>query len=89
MGDHQRVMLRLMLKHIDILEKQVLALDQEIQEKMKPANEQVSLVDSILGVGERSAQVIIAKIGVNMNQFPSESLGFNVTIEPSIDASTA
>ncbi len=71
MGDHQRLMLRLMLKHIDILEAQVLSLDQEIQEKMKPVKEQVYLVDSIPGVGERSAQVIIAEIGINMNQFPS------------------
>ena len=71
MGDHQRLMLRLMLKHIDTLEKQVLELDKVIQEKMKTVNEQVSLVDSIPGVGERSAQVIIAEIGINMNQFPS------------------
>jgi len=38
---------------------------------MKPVNEQVCLIDTIPGVGERSAQVIIAEIGVNMNQFPS------------------
>ena len=38
---------------------------------MKPIYEQVHLVDSIPGVGERSAQVIIAEIGINMNQFPS------------------
>lgn len=73
MGDHQRTMLRLMLKHIDILEEQILLLDQEIQERMKPVNDEVSLIDSIPGVGERSAQVIIAEIGINMKQFPSAS----------------
>ena len=41
-----------MLKHIDILEEQVLSLDQEIQERMKPVKDQVSLVDSIPGVAE-------------------------------------
>jgi transposase len=71
MGDHQRLMLRLMLNHIDILDTQVLSLDQEIQIKMTPVNEQILLVDSIPGVGERSAQIIIAEIGTNMNQFPS------------------
>lgn len=71
MGDHQRIMLRLMLKHIDILDAQILSLDEEIQKNMKQVNEQVCLVDSIPGVGERSAQVIIAEIGINMNQFPS------------------
>ncbi|WP_088228283.1 IS110 family transposase [Desulfosporosinus sp. FKB] len=73
MGDHQKTMLRMMLKHIDILEEQVLTLDREIQARMKPVYEQVSLIDSIPGVGERSAQIIIAEIGTNMNQFPSAS----------------
>lgn len=71
MGEHQRLMLRLMLKHIDTLDAQILSLDQEIKKMMEPVNEQVYLVDSIPGVGERSAQVIIAEIGTNMNQFPS------------------
>ncbi len=71
MGEHQRLMLRLMLKHIDILDEQILALDQEILNNMKPVYEQVCLVDSIPGIGERSAQVIIAEIGINMSQFPS------------------
>jgi transposase len=56
-----------------ILEEQVLSLDQEIQERMKPVYGQVNLVDSIPGVGERSAQIIIAEIGINMNQFSSAS----------------
>jgi len=71
MGKHQRIMLRLMLKHIDTLGEQVLSLDQEIQERMKPVNNQVYLIDSIPGVGERSAQIIIDEIGIDMNQFPS------------------
>ncbi|UWG97706.1 IS110 family transposase [Dehalobacter sp. DCM] len=73
MGDHQRIMLRLMLKHIDMLEEQVSLLDQQIQEKMIPVCEQVNLVDSIPGVGLRSAQIIISEIGINMDQFPSAS----------------
>lgn len=70
-GEHQRLMLRLMLKHIDILDEQILALDQEIQNNMKPVYEQVCLVDSIPRIGERNAQVIIAEIGISMSQFPS------------------
>lgn len=70
-AEHQRLMLRLMLKHIDTLDEQILELDQEIKIKMAPVNEEVQLVDSIPGIGERSAQVIIAEIGTNMDQFPS------------------
>jgi transposase len=64
-------MLDSMLKHIDFLESHILLLDKEIREKMEPVNEQIFLVDSIPGIGERSAQVIIAEIGTNMDQFPS------------------
>lgn len=71
MGAHQRVILNSMLKHIDFLESHILLLDKEIQQKMEPVNEQINLVDSIPGIGERSAQVIIAEIGTNMDQFPS------------------
>jgi transposase len=71
MGEHQRFMLRLMLKHIDTLDSQILSLNQEIRKRMNPVNEKVCLVDSIPGVGEQSAQVIIAEIGINMDQFPS------------------
>lgn len=70
-AEHQRLMLRLMLKHIDTLDEQILELDQEIKIKMAPVNEEVQLVDAIPGIGERSAQVIIAEIGTNMDQFPS------------------
>ncbi len=71
MGEHQRLMLDSMLKHIDFLESHILLLDKEIHEKMEPVSEQITLIDSIPGIGERSAQVIIAEIGTNMNQFPS------------------
>lgn len=71
MGEHQRLMLRLMLGHIDTLDTQILSLNQEIKKRMKPVNEKVCLVDSIPGVGEHSAQVIIAEIGTNMDQFPT------------------
>lgn len=72
-AEHQRLMLRLMLKHIDTLDEQIAELDQEIRSKMKPVSEQVHLVDSIPGIGERSAQVIISEIGTEMNQFPSSA----------------
>ena len=71
MAEHQRLMLDSMLKHIDFLDSHILLLDKQIHDKMEPVNEQILLVDSIPGIGERSAQVIIAEIGTNMDQFPS------------------
>jgi transposase len=71
MGNHQRCMLDLMLKHIDFLENDISLLDEQICEKMAPVNNQIALLVSIPGIGERSAQVILAEIGTNMDQFPS------------------
>ena len=71
MGDHQRMMLKQMLSHIDFLGNQIVLLDQEVHQRLRHVSEQVALIDSIPGVGERSAQIIIAEIGVNMDQFPS------------------
>ena len=70
-GDHQKMILSAMLRHIDYLEKEIGKLDEEVKQWMLPFEEQVKRLDSIAGVGERSAQTIIAEIGVNMSVFPT------------------
>lgn len=71
MGNHQRLILKLMLRHIDELDAEVDALDNEIKRQLQRYEEQVKWIDQIPGVGERSAQVIIAEIGTDMSVFPS------------------
>lgn len=71
MGDHQRMMLKEMLGHIDSLEESINRLDDEVKKRMRPFQEKVDLLDEISGVGERTAQTIIAEIGVDMSVFPS------------------
>jgi len=70
-GDHQRLMLAEMLKHIDSLQETIFRLDDEVKQRMRPFEEEVALLDEISGVGERVAQIIIAEIGVDMSVFPS------------------
>jgi len=72
-GDHQRIMLGTMLRHIDFLADEIKKLDEEIKERMLPFEEQVRQLDLITGVGERSAQTILAEIGSDMSVFPSAS----------------
>ncbi len=38
---------------------------------MLPFDEDLELLDTILGVGQRTAEQILAEIGTDMNQFPS------------------
>jgi transposase len=71
MGAHQRLMLKIMLNHIDSLDSQILILDEEIEHRLLPIQDKVDLVDSIPGIAKRSAQVVISQIGINMSQFPT------------------
>lgn len=71
MGEHQKLMLKLMLNHIDSLDSQVKTMDQEIEHRLLPIQAKVDLIDSIPDIAKLSAQVIISQIGVNMNQFPT------------------
>lgn len=71
MGGHQRMILATMLRHIDFLAGEIKQLDEEIKRRIRPFEEQVIQLDAITGVGERSAQTILAEVGTDMNAFPS------------------
>ncbi len=70
-GPHQRLMLKTQLAHIDFLDEQIALLDEEIKRRMLPFEEELERLDTIPGVGRRTAEHIIAEIGTNMDQFPS------------------
>jgi transposase len=68
---YQRLMLKSILTHIDLLSEQIAELDKEIEGRLSKESELIELLDEITGVGRQSAQVIIAEIGTDMSQFPS------------------
>ncbi|MCL6600623.1 MAG: IS110 family transposase [Alicyclobacillus macrosporangiidus] len=70
-GPHQRMMLAAQLRHIDYLDEEIARLDAEIKRRMLPFEEDLELLDTIPGVGRRTAEQILAEIGTNMDQFPS------------------
>lgn len=71
MGSHQKLMLKMMLNHIDSLDSQISVLDEEIEQRLLSIQDKVDLIDSIPGIAKRSAQVVISQIGTNMDQFPT------------------
>lgn len=71
MGGHQRTMLATQLRHIDYLEEEIARLDEEVKKRMLPFDRELELLDTIPGVGRRTAEQVLAEIGVDMNQFPS------------------
>jgi transposase len=71
MGDHQKLMLETQLRHIDFLDEIIAKLDEEVKARMLPFEEDLELLDTIPGVGRRTAEQILAEAGTDMNQFPS------------------
>jgi|GEM_PF-2862222 len=70
-GRHQRMLISTQLKRIDFLDQEIARLDQEIEEQMRPFEQEIALLDAIPGIGVRSAQVVLACIGTDISRFPS------------------
>jgi len=70
-AEHHAVMGRMHLDHIDYLGKAIDRLDQEVDREMVPFAEQARRLRTIPGVGVRTAQVIVAEIGIDMGRFPT------------------
>jgi transposase len=71
--DHHRFLLRLHLSNIAFLADQVQEIDEQIQKRMVPFRKEERLIQTIPGISKISASAIIAEIGVDMSQFPTES----------------
>jgi transposase len=69
---HQRLMLKTILTHIDLLSEQIEMLDEEIAKRVRSYEEDIERLDSIPGTARRMAEQILAEIGTDVkNQFPS------------------
>ncbi|MFG2007283.1 IS110 family transposase [Spirillospora sp. NPDC048911] len=69
--DHHGFLLRMMLDRIDAITVQVQVLTSRIEEALTPFAAQLAQLDEIPGVGQRTAQEIIAEVGVDMDRFPT------------------
>jgi transposase len=70
-GAHQRFMIAQQLVHIDTLDEIIARVSAEIAERLHPFEEEIALLDSITGVGPRTAEALVAEVGVDMSRFPS------------------
>jgi transposase len=59
------------LAHIDFLDEAIDRLSVEIEERIRPFAAQRDLLMTIPGVKQRTAEVLIAEIGVDMTTFPT------------------
>jgi transposase len=72
LSDHQRMLLKVCLQMIGSFDEAIAKLSQEIDVQMKPFESTAERLQTLPGVKKNAAERIIAEIGVNMNQFPSD-----------------
>jgi transposase len=70
-ADHHGVLARLHLDMIDHLDATIARLDAQVEAMTDPFAAQIRALCTIPGIGERTAQVIISEIGVDMGRFPT------------------
>lgn len=74
MGDHHRRMIRFSLEHLRFLEEQIAEIDDAIVAKIEELGlvRQWELLQSLPAVQANNAASILAEVGPDMSQFPSE-----------------
>ena len=69
--DEHALIVGQILAHIDFLDEAIDRLSDEIEERIRPFARQRELLMTIPGVKQRTAEVLIAEIGVDMSVFPT------------------
>jgi len=70
-GAHQRFLLGQQLAHIEQLEATIAAVSAEIAQRLRPLAPEQERLETIPGVGRRTAQVLLAELGPDLNRFPT------------------
>jgi len=68
--DHHRFLVKASLEHMRFIEEQLKRLDEEIQRRLQPYQEEYALLQTIPGIKETGAARILAEIGTDMSAFP-------------------
>ena len=69
--DHHALIASAMLARIDQIDATIATLGERINELLDPYEAAVTLLVTIPGVSDRTAQVILAEIGADMSRFPT------------------
>jgi transposase len=69
--EHHAFILGRILSHLEFLEHSIAQCDQRIQELASPFEPQIQLLTTAPGVRRRTAEVLVAELGVDMRRFPN------------------
>ena len=68
---HHGFLVSQLLAHLDYLDEAIGTLSAEIAERLAPFAAPLTRLDSIPGINRRTAEVLIAEVGIDMSVFPS------------------
>lgn len=68
---HQRFLLAQQLAHIDFLDAALERVSGEISERLRPFEAALTRLDGIPGVGQRTAEGLLAEVGLVVERFPT------------------
>ena len=68
---HHALVIGAILAHLDFLDEQIARLSEAIEAQLGPFAAGVKLASSLTGVARRTAEVMVAEIGVDMSVFPT------------------
>ena len=68
-GSHQRFMLATQLRRLSTLDADVERLDAEVARRVRQHRDVLQVIDTIPGVGRRTAETIVAEMGTDMDRF--------------------
>lgn len=72
LDENQRWLLKRLLGQVKTLEDEVAIYSERIAEQMRPYKTQLERLDTIGGIGQRSAENLLAEIGPDMSPFPTD-----------------
>jgi transposase len=70
-GPHQRFLIAQQLAHIDFLDASLERVSAEIGDRLRPVEPAMERIQTIPGVGRRTAEILVAEIGTDLTRFPS------------------
>jgi transposase len=70
-GAHQRFLLGQQLAHLENLDELIERLNAEVSARLRPFMTALARLDTIPGVGRRTAETLVAELGTDLHRFPT------------------
>jgi transposase len=69
---HHAFLVGQLLGHVDYLEEAIATVSAEVEARLVPFGAHLTQLDTIPGIDRRTAEVVLAEVGVDMSYFPSD-----------------